>query len=180
VQPLPLRPGLAAAMAAMILLIAASNFLVQIPINDWLTWGALTYPICFLVTDLTNRGYGPRRARQVVYVGFAVGVALSFVVATPRIAIASGTAFAAAQLLDIYVFDRLRRSSWWRAPLVSSLLASALDTFLFFAGAFAFTTVPWVTLGLGDFAVKVALALAMLIPFRALMPVVGAAAAGRP
>lgn len=175
-MPLPReRYGLAAAIATMVVLIAASNVLVQYPVNDWLTWGALTYPICFLVTDLTNRAYGPGTARRVVYVGFAVGVLLSVVLATPRIAVASGTAFLVAQLLDVAIFDRLRRGAWWQAPLASSLLASAVDTAAFFALAFAFTPVPWVTLAVGDYGVKVALALLMLIPFRAALPILGMA-----
>lgn len=166
--------GLAAATAAMVALIVASNILVQYPINDWLTWGALTYPICFLVTDLSNRAYGASAARRVVYFGFAAGVFLSAFMAGPRIALASGSAFLIAQLLDVAVFDRLRRAAWWRAPLTSSLLASAVDTAVFFSLAFAFTPVPWVTLGIGDYMVKATLALIMLIPFRLFMPVLGA------
>ena len=157
---------------AMVVVVVASNVAVQYPINDWLTWGALTYPVSFLVTDLTNRRYGPARARNVVYVGFAIAVVLSILLATPRIALASGSAFLAAQLLDITVFHRLRRLTWWRAPLLSSLLASALDTALFFSLAFAGTDLPWLTWGVGDFAVKLAMALALLIPFRALMQLV--------
>ena len=152
--------------------VVGSNIAVQHPINDWLTWGALTYPVSFLVTDLTNRRYGPARARSVVYVGFAIAVVLSIAVATPRIAIASGSAFLAAQLLDVTVFHRLRRLTWWQAPLLSSLLASALDTTLFFSLAFAGTGLPWLTWGVGDFGVKLAMALALLIPFRAMMQVV--------
>ena len=154
---------------AMAVLVTVSNVLVQYPINDWLTWAAFTYPVCFLVTDLTNRALGPSAARFVVYVGFAFAVLLSVYFATPRIALASGTAFLVAQLLDVSIFNRLRGSAWWRAPLVSSLVASAVDTALFFSIAFAGTDVPWITLGLGDFAAKLAMALAMLIPFRALM-----------
>ncbi len=157
-------------IAAMGVLIVASNILVEIPINDWLTWGALTYPVCFLITDLTNRALGARAARRVVYAGFGVGVAASLLLADPRIAAASGTAFLTAQLLDVAVFDRLRRQAWWQAPLASSLLGSAVDTALFFSLAFAFTGLPWVTWGVGDFGVKVAVALAMLVPFRVLMP----------
>ena len=168
------RRGLWIGVAAMTLLVTLSNVLVQIPINDWLTWAAFTYPVCFLVTDLTNRALGPAVARRVVYVGFAVAVALSVYFATPRIALASGTAFLCAQLLDVYVFNRLRRAAWWRAPFISSLLASALDTALFFSLAFAGTGFPWITLGLGDYAVKVAMACAMLLPFRALMTTVRA------
>ena len=162
--------GVMLGVAAMTVIVAASNVLVQYPINDWLTWGAFTYPIAFLVTDLTNRALGAAKARQVVYAGFALAAVLSVVLATPRIAVASGFAFLVAQLLDVYIFDRMRRTgSWWTPPLVSSSVASAVDTALFFSIAFVGTGVPWVTLGLGDYAVKLALALAMLIPFRALM-----------
>jgi uncharacterized PurR-regulated membrane protein YhhQ (DUF165 family) len=162
--------GLAVAVAAMAAVVAASNYFVQIPINDWLTWGAFTYPVSFLVTDLTNRIYGPARARRVVYVGFALAVVLSIWLATPRIALASGFAFLFAQLTDVYVFDRLRRLPWWQAPLISSLLASTLDTALFFSLAFAGLGLPWVTWALGDLGVKVLVAGMMLIPFRVLMP----------
>lgn len=161
--------GIALGVAAMAVIVVASNILVQFPVNDWLTWGAFTYPISFLVTDLVNRRLGPQCARRVVYVGFALAVLLSIEFATARIALASGSAFLAAQLLDVYVFDRLRRSAWWRAPIVSSMLGSVLDTTLFFSLAFAGTAVPWVTLGLGDFGVKLAIALFALIPFRLLM-----------
>ena len=157
-------------IAAMTVIVAPSNYLVQFPVNDWITWGAFTYPIAFLVTDLTNRTFGPARARQVVYVGFVLAVVLSIVLATPRIALASGTAFLAAQLIDVRIFDRLKeRGGWWTAPLVSSTFGSAIDTALFFSIAFVGTTVPWVTLALGDFAVKLVLALSMLIPFRVLI-----------
>lgn len=155
--------------AAMVAVVTASNVLVQFAINDWLTWAAFTYPVSFLVTDLTNRRLGSQTARRVALAGFAVAIVLSAVFATPRIAAASGAAFIAAQMLDVEVFDRLRRRVWWLPPLVSSLLASALDTLIFFAGAFAFTDVPWVTLALGDFAVKVAMALVLLLPFRAMI-----------
>jgi uncharacterized PurR-regulated membrane protein YhhQ (DUF165 family) len=153
----------------MTVFVTASNLLVEIHISAWLTYGALTYPGAFLVTDLTNRALGPAAARRVIYVGFALAVALSLVLATPRVALASGCAFLVAQLLDVIVFGRLRDRVWWAAPLVSSTLASAVDTALFFSLAFAFTDVPWVTLGIGDFGVKLAIALFMLIPFRALM-----------
>lgn len=162
--------GVIYGILAMTVIVAASNVLVQYPINDWLTWGAFTYPVAFLITDLTNRAFGPQRARQVVFAGFALAVVLSVVLATPRIALASGTAFLVAQLLDVSIFDRLRRAgAWWTAPLVSSTIGSAVDTALFFSIAFAGTMVPWVTLGLGDFAVKLAIALTMLIPFRLAM-----------
>lgn len=157
-------------VAAMTVIVALSNFLVQFPLSDWLTWGAFTYPVSFLVTDLTNRSLGAARARQVVYVGFASAVVVSALLATPRIALASGTAFLVAQLLDVTIFDRLRRVvAWWAPPLISSCVASAIDTALFFSIAFAGTQVPWMTLGLGDYCVKVALALSMLVPFRAMM-----------
>jgi len=162
---------------AMIIIVVVSNIVVQIPINDWLTLGALTYPVCFLVTDLTNRRYGPAKTRLVVYAGFALAVILSIWFAGARIAVASGTAFLLAQLVDVYIFNRLRRLTWWQTPLISSTLASALDTALFFSIAFYATPVPWVTLGIGDFGVKLVLALAMLIPFRALMHYVAPAEA---
>jgi len=168
------RWRLAAAVAAMTLVVAASNWLVQFAINDWLTWGAFSYPFAFLVTDLTNRAYGARRARQVVAVGFLVAVALSFALVEPgfwRIPVASGAAFLIGQLLDVSVFNRLRRSSWWLAPLVSSTLASVLDTAIFFSGAFAGEELPWITWALGDLAVKLAMALLLLAPFRLLMAV---------
>ncbi len=163
--------GIGLGIAAMVLVVTISNIAVQYPINDWLTYGALSYPIAFLVTDLTNRGLGAKSARSVVYVGFAVAVGLSIWLATPRIALASGAAFLVAQLLDIAVFDKLRRASWWRAPLISSTLASALDTTLFFSLAFAGTGLPWITWAIGDYGVKMAVALALLIPFRLMLPV---------
>lgn len=162
--------GVIIGVAAMTIIVAASNYLVQFPVNDWITWGAFTYPVAFLVTDLTNRTFGPARARQVVYAGFVLAVVLSIALATPRIALASGSAFLVAQLLDVRIFDRLQqRGGWWTAPLVSSSIGSAVDTVLFFSIAFAGTAVPWVTLGLGDYAVKLVLALSMLIPFRVMM-----------
>lgn len=154
---------------AMALVVAASNVLVQYPINSWLTWGALTYPVAFLVTDLVNRLLGPRAARRVVLVGFGLAVALSIFLATPRIALASGSAFLIAQLMDIAIFNRLRQRQWWMPPLASSLLGSIVDTGLFFSLAFAGTGLPWVTWALGDLGVKLAFALLMLIPFRALV-----------
>lgn len=164
------RSGFWIGLAAMAVVVTGSNVAVQYPINDWLTWGALTYPASFLVTDLVNRRLGPALARRVVYAGFALAVLLSIHFATARIATASGAAFLAAQLLDITIFDRLRRADWWKAPLLSSSLASALDTALFFSLAFAGTGLPWVTWALGDFGVKLAMALILLLPFRALMP----------
>jgi len=156
-------------LAAMTMIIVASNWLVQFPINHLLTWGAITYPFSFLVTDLTTRLHGPGPARRVVWAGFALAVLLSIWLSTPRIALASGTAFLAGQLLDIQVFQRLRTGSWWRAPLVSSTVGSILDTALFFSLAFAGTALPWMTLALGDLGVKLLLAVLALAPFRAVL-----------
>lgn len=181
--------GTALGIFAMAVIVTASNVLVQYPFNDWLTWGAFTYPFAFLVTDLSNRWMGRDAARRVVLAGFVLAVALSIWLATPRIAVASGTAFLVAQLLDVAVFHRLRRGSWWRAPLVSSTLGSAVDTAVFFSLAFApafavlgpnepwaLEAVPllgsgpqaalWISLAVGDFGVKLAIALAALVPFR--------------
>lgn len=155
--------------AAMVVVVVGANIAVQYPINDWLTWGAFTYPFSFLVTDLSNRAFGADRARRVVLAGFAVGVVLSVVVAGWRIGLASGTAYLLAQMLDITIFDRLRRARWWRAPLISSLLASVLDTAVFFGLAFAGTGLPWLTWAIGDLAVKIAMALLCLAPYRVLM-----------
>lgn len=159
----------ASAILAMMLVVASSNYLVQFPfvvLGDYLTYGAFTYPFAFLVTDLTNRFLGPKTARHVVYAGFALGVALSVWLATPRIALASGTAFLIGQLLDITVFNRLRALSWWKAPLFASVLGSIVDTALFFSLAFVGTDMNWVTLALGDLCVKLALAALLLAPFR--------------
>ena len=153
-------------VAAMAIIVTASNILVEQPINDWLTWGALTYPVAFLITDLANRTQGAAVARKVVIVGFVAAVVMSLLLANPRIALASGTAFLVAQLFDVYVFDRLRNQSWWMPPFVSSTLGSIVDTALFFSIAFVATGLPWVTWAIGDFGVKMALALIMLIPFR--------------
>ena len=178
-SPLPL--SLLLPVVAMMAVIGVSNVAVQHAINDWLTWGAFTYPLAFLVTDLTNRAHGPGRARTVAYVGFPFGMGLSIVLAVAadiplwegvRVALASGFAFICAQLFDIALFHRLRRGLWWRAPLVSSLSASALDTAIFFSAAFALTGLPWVTWALGDFGIKVGMAAVLLIPFRLLMPVI--------
>jgi uncharacterized PurR-regulated membrane protein YhhQ (DUF165 family) len=166
--PVPMNP-LATATAAMVLVVSASNYLVQFPLNDWLTWGAFTYPVSFLVTDLVNRWYGPGLARRAVYAGFAVAVVCSIWLATPRIALASGTAFLVGQLLDILVFNRLRRSTWWRAPLFSSSLGSIVDTVLFFGLAFGGTELPVFTLMAGDMVLKLALAVLFLAPFRMVM-----------
>jgi uncharacterized PurR-regulated membrane protein YhhQ (DUF165 family) len=167
-------PILAGYVAAMVTVIVAANITVQKPINDWLTWGALTYPFAFLVTDLANRFEGPAFARKVVYAGFVIAIGASAWLATPRIAIASGLAFLTAELLDIVIFDKLRRLAWWKPPLVSTLAASVVDTAVFFSVAFAGTQVPWVTLGIGDLGVKVLLAVLALVPFRAAMALYGA------
>lgn len=153
--------------AAMVLIVVSSNVLVQYPLSDWLTWGAITYPFSFLVVDLANRYHGPRMARRIVYVGFVVALVLSAWLATPRIAVASGTAFLCAELMDVTIFNRLRRHAWWKPPLVSTLFASVLDTAVFFTLAFAGTDMPWVTLALGDLGVKLMIALFALVPFRA-------------
>lgn len=174
--------------AAMTIVVAAANVLVQHPVEafglqDKLTWGAFAYPFAFLVTDLTNRRFGPSAARRAVYIGFALAVVLSVALATPRIALASGTAFLLGQLLDVAVFSRLRRMAWWRAPLAASVAGSAIDTALFFSIAFAgvpemsapvyfagFTVVPlWISLAAYDFAVKLAFAGLLLAPYGALM-----------
>ena len=157
------------AIGCMMLIVVASNILVQYPINNWLTWGALSYPVAFLVADILNRRFGPKVARQVAYVGFVAALVVSVFVASPRIALASGSAFLCAQLCDIYVFDRLRHRSWWQAPLLGGVAGALLDTFVFFSVAFAGTTMPWITLMVGDLAVKLAMNTLMLAPFRALM-----------
>ena len=167
--------SLVPAILAMIAIVGASNFLVQFPINDWLTWGAFSYPFSFLVSDLTNRRFGPVAARRVIYAGFAVGVVLSAILATPRIAAASGSAFLLAQLLDVTVFNWLRRQSWWRAPFLASGIGSVVDTATFFGIAFVGTGLPWTTWALGDLAVKLAFAFFCLAPYRLLMFRIGPA-----
>jgi uncharacterized PurR-regulated membrane protein YhhQ (DUF165 family) len=159
----------AIAVLCMGLIVVGSNILVQVPLNHWLTWGGLSYPVAFLVTDVLNRRFGPQAARRVAWVGFATALAASVWVASPRIALASGLAYICAQLLDIHVFDRLRDQRWWRAPLVSGVLGAILDTAIFFSVAFAATGLPWVTWMLGDVGVKLAVNISMLAPFRALM-----------
>ncbi len=206
------KTSLALYVALMTLVVVASNMLVQYPVAgmvfginlaDLLTWGAFTYPVAFLITDLTNRQFGPSRARLVVACGFVVGVTMSFILSEPRIAIASGTAFLVGQLLDISVFNQLRRQSWWQAPLLGSLAGSVIDTFLFFtlgllaslafywaADPFATEAAPilgvltaeaprWVSWALGDLAVKMIVGLAMLLPYGALMGVVRPMAPGK-
>lgn len=197
-----MRIGIAAGVAAMTAVVAGSNVLVQVLLGDWLTWGAFSYPLAFLVTDLMNRLYGPQVARRVVLAGFVAGLVCSGIgtqiagpfgpLVTSRVAVASGAAFLAAQLLDVAVFDRLRSGPWWRAPLVSSVAGGALDTALFFAIAFSGALAAfapgvdvawanearpllgfgpaaplWVSLAVADFAVKLAVAVLALAPFRA-------------
>ena len=161
--------------------VLSSNYLVQFPIKYYdleeiLTYGAFSYPIAFLITDLANRSYGKLVARKIVYIGFAIGVSFTLIFSTNfadlisvRIAIGSGTAFLVAQLLDVQIFDQLRKRKWFIAPLTSSLIGSTIDTFLFFSISFYATGIPWVTLSLGDLAVKILVALVMLIPFRLLL-----------
>ncbi len=163
------------------LVVLASNFLVQFPIKYYgleeiLTYGAFSYPVAFLITDLANRSYGKIAARKIVYIGFAIGVVFTLLFSTNfgdlisiRIAVGSGTAFLIAQLLDVQVFDKLRKREWFIAPLGSSLIGSTVDTFLFFSISFYATGVPWITLSLGDLAVKIFVAIVMLIPFRLLL-----------
>jgi uncharacterized PurR-regulated membrane protein YhhQ (DUF165 family) len=188
------------AMIAMALVVLASNILVQFPVafgnlGDYLTWGAFSYPFAFLVTDLSNRRFGPTGARRVVYAGFVLAVALSVYFATPRIAIASGAAFLAAQLLDIGIFTRLRDKAWWLPPFISSVISSALDTAIFFSLAFycgvvpglgltisdalalggiedACMALPWVNLAVADYLVKLALAAISIAPYGALLGVI--------
>ena len=170
------RAPLLIAITAMVVVVLSSNILVQYAINDWLTWGAITYPFAFLVSELVNRGFGPVQARRVAWVGFAVAVAASLVLAPPRIAMASGLAFACSQMLDITVFDRLRHSRWWRAPLIATVLAACLDTAIFWSVGFAGEAdLPWVTWALGDLGVKLVLGVCLLLPFRLLMGKVVAA-----
>ena len=147
---------------AMAIVITASNILVQYPINDWLTWGHFTFPITFLVADVVNRKFNAMRARSVAYAGFLFAVVLSFWLATPRIALASGVAFIIGQLTDISIFDRLRAKNWWHAPLISSCIASTLDTAFFYGIAFIGTGLPWITWAIGDYAVKLFTAVCLL------------------
>jgi hypothetical protein len=156
----------ALAMSAIVLV---SNVLVQFPINPWLTWGAFSYPVAYFVTDVCNRTAGPALARRVAWVGFAVGLLLSAALAPVRIALASGAAFIVSQLLDVAVFNRLRRRSWWKAPLFGSAAASVVDTSIFFGVAFAGSAVAWFPLAAGDLGVKLFMALALLPPYRALV-----------
>ena len=166
--------------------VLSSNFLVQFPVNYYglneiLTYGAFSYPIAFLITDLANRSYGKVIARKIVYIGFAIGILFTLFFSTNfadlisiRIAFGSGTAFIIAQLLDVKIFDMLRRKKWFIAPLTSSFIGSLVDTFLFFSISFYGTGINWITLSLGDLAVKILIALLMLIPFRLLLDTVKA------
>ncbi|MXQ11236.1 queuosine precursor transporter [Microvirga makkahensis] len=195
------------ALAAMTLVVLSSNILVQYPfqhlgLDDYLTWGAFSYPFAFLVTDLSNRRFGPKGARRIVYTGFALAVALSIVLATPRIAIASGAAFLTAQLLDIQIFFRLRGYAWWMPPFVSSVISSGLDTAIFFSFAFYCGAVPgfdltitdmfaragvadecialpWVNLAVADYLVKLALAAIAIAPYGAILRIMRYTAAHR-
>lgn len=167
--PHPNSTQLAVAVFAMGVVVLSSNILVQFAINDWLTWGAITYPFAFLVTELVNRAFGPAQARRVAWVGFAVAVAASAVLAPVRIAAASGLAFLLSQMLDISVFDRLRQTRWWRAPLIATMLAAVLDTCIFWGVGFAGEDLPWVTWALGDLGVKLVMAVGLLLPFRLLI-----------
>ena len=199
-----MRKSLVGGVIAMAAIVVASNILVQYLLGDWLTWGALTYPLAFLVTDLMNRLYGPSEARKVVFTGFIVGLICSLIgtqiigefgpLVRLRVALASGVAFLMAQMMDVAIFDQLRQGRWWRAPVVSSLIGSAVDTALFFSIAFsdlmtfvapqvdvawANDPVPllgtgpvaplWVSLAIADFMVKVAIAMIALVPFRLLV-----------
>ena len=167
--------------------VLSSNYLVQFPINYYgleeiLTYGAFSYPIAFLITDLANRSYGKLVARKIVYVGFVVGITFTLLFSTNfadlisiRIAIGSGTAFMIAQLLDVQIFDKLRKKKWFVAPLTSSFIGSTVDTFLFFSISFYATGIPWITLSLGDLSVKIFVTLIMLIPFRLLLGTLKAA-----
>ena len=162
-------------------IVLSSNYLVQFPVNHYglneiLTYGAFSYPIAFLITDLANRSYGMIAARKIVYFGFVLGISFTVIFSTDfadfisiRIAIGSGVAFLTAQLLDVQIFDRLRKKKWFVAPLTSSIIGSTIDTFLFFLISFYGTGYPWFTLALGDLTIKIFVALAMLIPFRLLL-----------
>ena len=165
----------------MAVVVALSNYLVKFPVTyiglqDLLTYGAFSYPVAFLITDLSNRRYGKNTAKKIVYLGFALGVFLTLYFSTNysdlisiRIAIGSGTAFLVAQLIDVNIFDRLRKKIWFAAPLTSSLVGSSIDTFLFFSISFYGTGINWITLSFGDLFVKIFVALMMLIPFRLLL-----------
>ena len=165
----------------MAIIVVISNYLVQFPVQYFnlsqiLTYGAFTYPITFLITDLANRAYGKFIARKIVYIGFVIGILLTLFISTNfsdlisiRIAIGSGIAFFVAQNLDVQIFDSLRKKAWYIAPLLSSIFGSIIDTFLFFSISFYATGIPWITLAVGDLTVKLLIALSMLVPFRILL-----------
>ena len=154
----------------MALLVAGSNILVKTPINDWITWGAFLYPFTFFVTELTNFYHGPRAARKVVYSGFFVAAVFSIFIADTRIVTASTTAFLVSQLLDIAIFSRLRRlGNWWIAPAIASIVATLIDSGMFFSIAFAGTEFPWVSVAIGTAAMKGLIDLGLLLPFRLLI-----------
>ncbi len=155
---------------AMLIVITSSNYLVQFPINDWLTWGAFIFPVAFLVTDLTNRAVGNQAARHVAWAGFAIAVLVSLALAPWRIAVASGVAFIVGQLLDIVAFNKLRTMSWWKAPLIGSVVASVLDTGIFFFLAFYGSDMNWLMLAAGDLSIKWLMAAVLLAPYRAMLP----------
>ena len=162
-------------------IVLSSNYLVQFPVNYYglseiLTYGAFSYPLAFFITDLANRSYGKLVARKIVYLGFLLGIGFTVLFSTDfadlisiRIAIGSGAAFLTAQLIDVQIFDNLRRKKWFIAPLTSSMIGSTVDTFLFFSISFYGTSIPWFTLALGDLGVKISVAMMMLIPFRLLL-----------
>ena len=166
---------------SMAIVVSISNYLVKFPVdyfglNDFLTYGAFSYPVAFLITDLSNRRYGKNIAKKIVYLGFSLGVFLTFYFSTNysdlisiRIAFGSGAAFLVAQLIDINIFDKLRSKIWFAAPLVSSVIGSIIDTFLFFSISFYGTGINWITLSFGDLSVKILVALIMLIPFKILL-----------
>jgi len=168
---------------SMGLVVLTSNYLVQFPVkyfnlSELLTYGAFSYPVAFLITDLANRIYGKIVARKIVYIGFVIGIIFTFLFSTNfsdlisiRIAIGSGTAFIVAQLLDVKIFDKLRNKVWFIAPIISSFIGSIVDTFLFFSISFYGTGINWVTLSFGDLMVKIFVALLMLIPFRLFLDV---------
>jgi uncharacterized PurR-regulated membrane protein YhhQ (DUF165 family) len=150
-------------------IVALSNYLVQFPVNAWLTWGALTYPVAYFVTDVANRRAGVVRARQMAWVGFVTGLTLSLILAPLRIALASAAAFLASQFMDIAVFNKLRQKAWWKAPFIGSVAASVLDTAIFFSLAFIGTELNWLALAAGDLGVKLLMAFLLLAPYRMIL-----------
>ena len=161
------------AIFAMTFVIVISNILVSMPINDWLTWGAFSFPLVYLVIDLSNRSLGPTYARQVAWISLPIAVLASWYFADWRIAIASGVAFIAGQMLDITFFNFLRKQSWWKAPWVGSIIGSIVDTILFFSIAFAGTELNWIQLAVGDITIKWLMASILLVPYRMIIPMIG-------